>query len=428
MSDKVLRRPRESGQILILTALMLPVLIACAAMALDAGYAYDYKKQMQAAADSGAHAAALFLYYKPTATQGELETAARHDTSSNGFTHGTASVTVTVTRSPAAMAPCNIYDYSAQSTAVRVQIDQPKPTFLGGVAGFSSFTIGACAVANRVPGGNASFVILSPDANGALTISGGSNITIDGTIQVNSSSTDAAKVGGGGTTYAAGINVHGGYDESGGSQFCVTPGCNDPTTGAPVVSDPLAYLPEPTPSGTVRADPNCSPTCAGGSQTLQPGIYTGGITISGGTVTLAPGNYYLNGGKLDFKGGAQVTGTDVFIYGYNNALFSIANNTTVVTLSAPTTGTYRGILYFQQRSDVKDAVVSGGATVNLNGVIYISNPSSKFTFSGGSSSGTGTLYTSFVVNEFIIGGGGTFHSDWSTAGGSPLMGPPKLVE
>jgi hypothetical protein len=85
-------------------------------------------------------------------------------------------------------------------------------------------------------------------------------------------------------------------------------------------------------------------------------------------------------------------------------------------------------LWFQQRSNTKDATISGGATVNLNGVIYMANTSSKLTFSGGSSSGTNTLYTILVVQQLILGGGGNFHNDFSSIGGSPLPGGSALIE
>ena len=49
----------ESGQILVLTALMLPVLIGAMALAIDAGEAYDYRKSMQTAADGAALAGAM---------------------------------------------------------------------------------------------------------------------------------------------------------------------------------------------------------------------------------------------------------------------------------------------------------------------------------------------------------------------------------
>ena len=196
-----------------------------------------------------------------------------------------------------------------------------------------------------------------------------------------------------------------------------------PTTG-PQIADPLADLPTPTPTGTAYAtDPN-----VGSDTTLYPGIYNAGLTVTAGTATFTPGEYYINGGTLAFKNNATVLGDGVFFYAYNNANLVIANNTTTVTMSAPTSGTYRGIWYFQDRADTKDAVVSGGAVTNISGTIYISNPSSKLTYSGGSSSGSLAQYTIFVVWQFIIGGGGTFHNDFSGLGGSPLPGGVALSE
>ncbi len=46
------RRDGESGQMVVLAAVILPVLIGFVGLAIDVGYAFDYKWQMQSAADS----------------------------------------------------------------------------------------------------------------------------------------------------------------------------------------------------------------------------------------------------------------------------------------------------------------------------------------------------------------------------------------
>src|SRR5438552_16468968 len=85
----------ESGQMLIMTALMLPVLLGFAALALDAGFAFETRKQIQTAADSAATAAAFELFRgEPPSPQTTLENIARNDATLNGFEHGVNSVTV----------------------------------------------------------------------------------------------------------------------------------------------------------------------------------------------------------------------------------------------------------------------------------------------------------------------------------------------
>jgi Flp pilus assembly protein TadG len=423
--DSFVRRFRrdESGQTLVLAAIMLPVLIGFVGFAVDVGYAFDYKKQMQLAADSAAMAGAFAVKANGSISSTDLATLVTMDTANNGFTNGSGGIAVNVCR-PAVDLTCpTTYTYAAGDNAVKVSISQTRDTFFTKILSFNSMTIGASAVAAKSNGsGNTSnIVILDTACENALSITGGNTLTLAGSIYVNACGNSAATVSGGGAVNAAGgtfIGCNGSgqcgnYVASGGSTWSPTP-----TLTQPQIADPLASLPEPTLTGS---ETNWGDVTTSGTQTVQPGIYTE-LKIPGGTVTMAAGTYFINGGKFEVSGGAQVSGTGVFIYGYNNALFSIANNATVVTLSAPTSGTYRGILYFQQRSNSKDAVVSGGATVNLDGVIYISNPSSKLTFSGGSSSGALASYTVLVVWELVMGGGGTFGTDFAAIGGSPLAG------
>jgi hypothetical protein len=403
---------------------MLPVLIGFVGFAVDVGYAFDYKKQMQMAADSAAMAGAMAVKANGSISSTDLATVVTLDTSNNGFTNGNSGIAVTVCR-PAVDLTCpTTYTYTAGDGAVKVGITQTKDTFFTKILNFNSLTVGASAVAAKavVSGNTSNIVILDTACDTGMTVSGGNNLTVSGSIYVNACGADAAKVSGGGAVNAAGGifigcssgGTCGGYDASGGSTFTPTP-----TTGNAQIADPLGGLAEPTPTGTPF---NTNPNIGSGTVTLQPGIYNAGITITGGTVTFAPGNYFINGNKLEFKNNANVLGSGVFFYAYNDALLSIANSGTTVTMSAPTSGTYRGIWYFQQRADTRDATVSGSATVNIDGVIYISNPSSKLTFSGGSSSGSAASYTVFVVWELVMGGGGVFNSNFSAIGGSPLSG------
>ena len=423
---KRLRRD-ESGQTLVLAAIMLPVLIGFVGFAVDVGYAFDYKKQMQLAADSASMAGAIAVKASGSISSGDLATVVTMDTAANGFTNGSGGIVVAVCR-PGVDVDCpTTYAYTPGDHAVKVSISQAKETFFTKILSFNSMTIGATAVAAKANGsGNTSnVVILDTNCDTGLTLSGGNDLTVSGSVYVNACGPDAVKIGGGGDLTAAGgifvgcnsapTPVCGGYDASGGSAFSPLP-----STGNPQIADPLGGLAEPTCTGaecTVMPDTKIP----GGVVTLTPGTYPG-IEITDGTVTFAPGNYFINGGKLNFKNTATVLGSGVMFYAYNGAELSIANSGTTVTMSAPTSGTYKGIWYFQQRSNDSDAVVSGSATVNLDGVIYISNPGSKLTFSGGSSSGSLASYTVFVVWELVMGGGGVFNSDFSAIGGSPLAG------
>ena len=72
--------------------------------------------------------------------------------------------------------------------------------------------------------------------------------------------------------------------------------------------------------------------------------------------------------------GAQtsMSGTGVTIYVETGAV-TMAGGATV-SLSAPTTGYYQGILFYQDRANTSDATLVGGTSERMNGVLYFPKP------------------------------------------------------
>lgn len=428
---RTLRRLRneDSGQTMVLAALMLPVLMGAVGMAVDVGYAFDHRRQMQLAADSAALAGGRALRTNPSISTTDLTTIIRSDATRNRFTHGVNSVSVTMCK-PAVDSPCPTqYSYVVDNQAIKVTIDQPKATFLIRILGMATMNIGVTAVASSVPNGafNANIIVLDDTCtSGAFTASGGSMITVTGRIMVNSCDPNGTRATGGTPVnvsdgiYMGCSSVQcGGYQEQGGSLFTPTP-----VAGNPQFRDPLEDLPEPVPTGPTFNDP----MIMSGTHTLQPGIYDKGISLFGGNVTFAPGIYFLDGDPLSIKGGAQVTGTGVMFFAYNGAHFIFQDNTTSINMSAPTSGTYRGIWWFQARNNPTDDVITAGPLFNVTGSLYISNPQSELSMSADNASGMLAEYTVFVVWHFALSGGATFNSDFDSIGGTPLKGFLALAE
>jgi hypothetical protein len=177
-----------------------------------------------------------------------------------------------------------------------------------------------------------------------------------------------------------------------------------------VASDPLASLPAPTFSGCNKTNYSFG----GGTTTLNPGVYCGGIKITGtSTVTFSAGTYILNGGGISISGGnTNVTGNGVFFYntssGYSYGPVLLEGGTST-TLTAQTSGTYQGILFFNDRNITSSAqnVISGGSTGNLSGSIYM--PTGQLTLSGGSTSGPLTL--ALIVDSFTVSGASYLKQD-----------------
>jgi len=385
---------------------------------------------MQLATDSGALAGTRAVRSNPLISSTALATVVDMDTTANGFTNGAGGVTIDVCR-PGIDAGCTSqYAYGINSDAVKVTITQPRNTFFSSVLGLTALTVRVSSIASSsdsaIPSANI-IVLDNQCTSGAFSATGGAPVTVNGSIWVNSCDQYGTKSSGGtDVTATAGIYMActiagtcGGYQLQGGSSFAPLP-----ALGGDQIDDPLAYLPEPVPSGPTFNDPKIN----SGTVTLLPGIYDKGITIQGGNVNFAPGIYFIANQPLTIKGGANVTGSGVMFYAYNRGELQIQGSTTVVTMSAPSSGIYRGIFWFQQRSNDKDCVITAGPTVNISGTFYVSNPVAELDFSGNSASGTSADYTVFVVWRFKTSGGATFNSDFTSIGGSPLKGVVALAE
>jgi Flp pilus assembly protein TadG len=423
------KRPRaaaDRGQILIMTALMLPALIGFMGLALDVGYAYDYKQQMQIAADSAAVTAALLLKSNSTATQTQLDTAAQADATGNGFTNGSNSTTVTTTKSPGVNAPCNIYSYLNDSTAVRVQITQPQNTFLAQILGFTQWSISACAVANAGGASTTGVVVLDSSGHPSVTVSGGSGMSINGDMYVDSTNSANINISGGSTLSLGGL-----YDAAAsctGTGNCagITP---TPTYNSSPLADPLASRSVPTATGGAQTVPA---SCSSGNCTLQQGTYTS-ITLNhnsfgdGTCATFSSGVYVING-NFTIQSGQCATGSGVTFYVTNNGQLSFQDNNTRVTFSAPTSGTNEGMLIFQDRTDTHTAGITSGVITELSGILYVSD--AMLNYSGGGTSGSTAAYTIIVVKDLQMQGGSTYvHNDFSgLSGGDPIKGGITVVE
>jgi hypothetical protein len=149
-----------------------------------------------------------------------------------------------------------------------------------------------------------------------------------------------------------------------------------------------------------------------GNFTLWPGTYCGGIRISNGaTATFNPGIYIIKGGGVSFVGGTTITGSGVMFYlTGTNASYASADisNGASVTFSAPPSGPYMGMLFFQDRLIVSaaNATFSGGVVMQLTGTLYF--PASSVLYSNGSSS---AVYTAIVAKTVSFTGGTSLKYD-----------------
>lgn len=205
----------------------------------------------------------------------------------------------------------------------------------------------------------------------------------------------------------------------------------------PPVADPYAARTLPVPAGCDIAgglsvnSSGIALNCAGGAPCIAPPTPGGDLRICGGldikrAVTLKPGRYFIKGGGLSMNAQAKVTGSGVTLImaesspGANDLGKVMINGQAEVALSAPTTGEYAGIVFYQDRgarqsTPPADNKFNGGADLKLGGALYLPNGSIEF-LGGADSVGCTQIIaktikftgnSTIVVNDACLGTGVT---------------------
>jgi hypothetical protein len=424
------RNPR-AGQILVLSGLSIFLLFGVMGLAVDLGYAFYVKQTAQAAADAAAMGAVNYAYRSGHYTCGShgvvcgtaLSCPSSVDSistallagcayaNSNGFTNSGAQ-TVSVI--------ANDTEVNGASTVywVEATVTQNVNNFFGFAASIASQTVRASATAAiaSIQPQNASCIYalsgFSDTASGNLrtnscginvggnfSYSGSGNIT---TTQINAygNFTDS---GSGSITATGSILYHGRYSRTGSGG--VSPA---PTSGATPVSDPFSTLTSPP----VGLCDHTNYSYSGSSSTsISPGVYCGGISISGsGPVSFGSGTYILLGGGFRYSGSGNISGSDVMFYNTGDSTHTIApvklTGSGNMNFSAPSSGTYQGILFFQDRTKTYASAnqITGSGNVS-SGTFYFPTTEIDYTGSGNA------VYQALVANIVKITGSGNLTND-----------------
>ena len=342
-----------------LLAIALPVLLGGVGMVMDTGSLYDLRRRVQSAADAAAVAAAQEVRLQNIAN---VEASALHDAQENGFGDGT-------TTAVAVNQPPTRGHYKGDSDYVEVIVSAEAPLFFMSALTDRQFTVLGRAVAG-VAGTSVCTWTLDKTAKNSFNVTGTSKVTLtDCGVFVNSDDSSAARTAGSATVSAPSIDVVGNYTGSGFSP--------SPRTGASQLGDPFAELPMPAVGSCNYTNKKVS-----GTATLSPGVYCDGLTINAGAkVTLNPGLYIIRGGGITINGTATVAGDGVSFFNtaggsYKYDVITI-NGGAAVTLTSPTSGATKGMLFFDDRaysaSAGKKHTLNGGSSVNLTGAMYFAN-------------------------------------------------------
>lgn len=314
-------------------------------------------RNLQAAADNAAYAGAI------ERTQGSdnstITAVAKMAAQLNGYSGNNSTV------NPAATT-------SGGAPAVEVVLRRDVDRFF--TSAFQSGKVGLTARAVASVGADApnSNCVLALDSGSStsVTLSGNADLTVRGcSLASNSTASPAVSVSGAATLRADCVEAMG--PVSLGSRTTLA-ACSGPVRRSAPVSDPYGTVPEPTPSGL------CLPNTAA---VLLPGRYCGGLDLKG-TVNLLPGVYYISGGDFSANANARITGTGVTIFLDGGAGIKV-NGNAQLNLSAPTSGSTQGILFFGDRQGNGDATFNGNGSSTFVGAFYL--PGQSLNFSGNTS-------------------------------------------
>lgn len=328
-------RRSQTGQVIVLFAGALVVIMLIAALVFDVGQNLVDRRTEQNAADASALAGARYLPGAAYVYHGSCATApggmpavaaACALAVENGYQDGVQGRSVRVDIPP--LAPSA---FSGLPGHIQVTIATQRASFFQGVMGINQQRTAAMGVATNASDIPLPYSLLALDPSGCgtnkITGSPGSMVATDGTVHVDSNCPSGAiLLAGNGVLTAPQCDVVGLIQESGGAHnYCTTS-----PTGVLVSGDPLKNLPPPAQPGPpapvlpVDTTPGPIPAeCPGGSNPstdiapttcaftaggvagktyrLFPGNYPGGIRTSKATLLLSPGIYWIGGGGIHIQ-------------------------------------------------------------------------------------------------------------------------------
>lgn len=385
----------KRGNMIVIAGAALPLVVGSAGLATDTIQWTLWKRQLQRAADSAAIAG---VYNRESENNASTyaRAAVEHDITINRHMAPALKGTPTVTF------PANS-GVMRNQVEVELSVQQRLP--------FSAFflstppTIRATARAASIPaGGEACMQALETGAVTGLNFSGSAEINMpDCDMFSNSAGTNASVAKGSSKVYANTVGAVGGIQKS--DNFHITayrpysPPLPDPFLS--VTPDPLqmicttASLSHSTNFAALPAGTNCF----------------SGIDLNSNKAILVPDNFgpiYVNGGDANIQGTFTCTGCTIVLTNKTAAspignLTSNGNAGSQINITAPTSGTYKGIALYQDRRalDCNNCnKLNGNNSSIVTGALYF--PSRELQYNGNGT--TAATCTMFVARRITFTG------------------------
>jgi Flp pilus assembly protein TadG len=373
------------GNALVIAGAALPLIIGSAGLATDTIQWAMWKRQLQRAADSGAIAGVYGKMASQTVSTGACSASApvsRDQTIGQVTTRLGTTPTCTI-ESPVTSGAWTAAGFSAVKVTVAVQ----RRLSFSGLFMSATPTITASATAAVVQAGKYCAKALDNKNETGIEFIGNATVDLGCGIITNAKGADAIDGGGSATVTASPVAAQGQISNDGAfTDGTVFQPYSPPTT------DPYANINPPTvPNG-------CNQTAVKGNQTsinVSSGTpcYTDITLTNGQSATFQDVTVIINGGDLSVNAGATLNcirctfilttnDTNITSNSIGNVTF---NGGATINLVAPTTGTYSGLVIYQDRRAPycqNCNKVNGNSSSIIEGAMYF--PTQELQISGDS--------------------------------------------
>jgi Flp pilus assembly protein TadG len=370
----------RSGQFAIMTVAIVPALLVVVGLAVDVSQQSNKRSELQNVMDSAVIAGASLQNATDDKRILEAETYLKAALKTQQINVTAVNVTFTVDKSESIVGKAKL----------------KVPLSFGNIVYRNQLQVDIEAEAEfKAPKLNAGCIHVLADVGQALLLNSGASIDAP-TCQVNvhSRQNPAFIMNAGVTMNVSKLCVKGtNYIRNGGVLSRLETNCAVPP-------DPFAGLiPEPS----VPAGCTTSGVYNPGTHVLNPGVHCAPTFNGSPTVTFQPGLHIIKG-RMILNSGSTVIANGVTFYFPDTDSEIRANGALTMKASAPTSGTYAGILMFEKTSNAannaakRQYIFNGSNGEELEGAIYL--PNRDVTYN--STTNVKGNKTTIVVNTMIV--------------------------
>lgn len=370
----------QRGSMITLTAVSMTAVMGFAGLGVDVAMWYSEKRSTQSMADAAAVAATYAI--RQGANLADVQAAAHAEAVRNGFTD-TAGNEITVSNATGTVVAGGV-------PVADIVVKRRVPVFLAGLFLQDNPSVTATSTGGVRTLGDLCVIGLDRDASKTVNFAGNSEAYFRCGVSSDSSAEDSLFVGGNAILMANPAQAYGDIVVANGGTLISEV---SPLTLSQRIGDPFANGPHTLVTEAMGACDN-NGVDVNGVQTLDPAVDGTGTNIRicgdftvrpGSLLMMQPGTYYVEGGNVLFQGTVIGDGVTIVLTGATSSDVGTIDirAQSAVSLSAPSTGDYAGIVVYQNKIAGPDGdnKFNGGASMAMNGVIHIANQS--VTYNGG---------------------------------------------